>query len=548
MVSISPDSAWFAPVRWLSSASAVSAVVLLFACAGAQAQDDATANQDGAAVMALGVNNALFVAQSVPASMAPGSVHNVAVTMKNTGSASWPAGGVYRLGSQNPQDNARWGGPRAALGAAVPSGGQGSFSFQVTAPSTPGTYGFQWRMVQEGVAWFGPLTPNVAVTVAGAAPRNDARLTAQSVPAQMNAGKSYTVSLTLKNTGTSTWKSADGYVLGAQNPQDNRLWNASGRVALGATVAPGQQYTFSFPVAAPAAGAYSMQWRMLREGDAWFGGTSSSPVTVAGAAGGDIVTYIHTDALGSPVARSDAAGNVISRTRYEPYGATAGGVTPTIGFAGHVNDADTGLVYMQQRYYDPVAGRFLSIDPVVTDANSGSSFNRYAYAANSPYKYIDPDGRNPWLLRAGFEASYFIATRAGAGVLGSMIGIAIYDAIHSDSNVDKPGTAVGTGCIYCVSGDKTSSGKDYIGSTDDMDKRKKDTSDGRDRNGATIIDTYLKGDKEERRTKEQQAINDKGGKGETDNRRNEISESKWPASGVKPPEPKQDPPRPPEPK
>ena len=33
------------------------------------------------------------------------------------------------------------------------------------------------------------------------------------------------------------------------------------------------------------------------------------------------------------------------------------------------------------------------VDPVTTDANTGSSFNRYAYANNSPYKYIDPDGR-----------------------------------------------------------------------------------------------------------------------------------------------------------
>jgi RHS repeat-associated protein len=109
------------------------------------------------------------------------------------------------------------------------------------------------------------------------------------------------------------------------------------------------------------------------------------------------VTYIHTDGLGSPVAKSDANGNLIagSRTRYEPYGMTvAGTATPTIGFTGHVNDADTGLTYMQQRYYDPVAGRFLSTDPVLTDFNTGASFNRYTYANNNPYKYIDPDGRN----------------------------------------------------------------------------------------------------------------------------------------------------------
>lgn len=71
----------------------------------------------------------------------------------------------------------------------------------------------------------------------------------------------------------------------------------------------------------------------------------------------------------------------------------AGTSIPTIGFTGHVNDADTGLTYMQQRYYDPVAGRFLSTDPVLTDYNSGASFNRYTYANNNPYKYIDPDGR-----------------------------------------------------------------------------------------------------------------------------------------------------------
>jgi RHS repeat-associated protein len=105
-----------------------------------------------------------------------------------------------------------------------------------------------------------------------------------------------------------------------------------------------------------------------------------------------VVTYIHTDGLGSPVARTGSAGTLICRTRYEPYGLTAGGATPTIGFTGHVNDLDTGLVYMQQRYYDPVAGRFLSIDPV--DVAAGGNFNRFGYARENPYEYVDPDGRD----------------------------------------------------------------------------------------------------------------------------------------------------------
>jgi len=50
-------------------------------------------------------------------------------------------------------------------------------------------------------------------------------------------------------------------------------------------------------------------------------------------------------------------------------------------------------VYMQQRYYDPVVGRFLSVDPVTADSVTGSNFNRYWYANNNPYRFTDPDGR-----------------------------------------------------------------------------------------------------------------------------------------------------------
>jgi RHS repeat-associated protein len=85
----------------------------------------------------------------------------------------------------------------------------------------------------------------------------------------------------------------------------------------------------------------------------------------------------------------------LTRTRYEAYGNVAAGLVPSndIGFTGHVNDADTGLVYMQQRYYDPVAARFMSLDPVTTDAKTGGAFNRFNYANNNPYRYTDPDGR-----------------------------------------------------------------------------------------------------------------------------------------------------------
>jgi len=88
----------------------------------------------------------------------------------------------------------------------------------------------------------------------------------------------------------------------------------------------------------------------------------------------------------------------------------ASGDQPAIGFTGHVNDVDTGLTYMQQRYYDPVAGRFLSIDPVVANTDNGGSFNRYDYANNNPYKFIDPDGRDPQ-LPSFFTLSTFEAAK-----------------------------------------------------------------------------------------------------------------------------------------
>jgi uncharacterized protein RhaS with RHS repeats len=49
---------------------------------------------------------------------------------------------------------------------------------------------------------------------------------------------------------------------------------------------------------------------------------------------------------------------------------------------------------MQARYYDPVAGRFLGVDPVGVDLGSGGNFGRYVYANNNPYLYVDPDGRD----------------------------------------------------------------------------------------------------------------------------------------------------------
>lgn len=104
--------------------------------------------------------------------------------------------------------------------------------------------------------------------------------------------------------------------------------------------------------------------------------------------------YQHTDALGSPVAVTDATGAVIKRNFYEPYGAVINQPNyQGIGYTGHVQDGVTGLTYMQQRYYDQQIGRFLANDPITALAEPGANFSRYWYANNNPYAFVDPDGR-----------------------------------------------------------------------------------------------------------------------------------------------------------
>jgi RHS repeat-associated protein len=108
----------------------------------------------------------------------------------------------------------------------------------------------------------------------------------------------------------------------------------------------------------------------------------------------ETITYQHTDALGTPVATTNAGKAVLQTSEYEPYGKLLNRpMEDGPDYTGHVSDAGSKLVYMQQRYYDPRTGRFWSTDPVTAYEQPIASFNRYRYANNNPYKFTDPDGR-----------------------------------------------------------------------------------------------------------------------------------------------------------
>jgi RHS repeat-associated protein len=107
------------------------------------------------------------------------------------------------------------------------------------------------------------------------------------------------------------------------------------------------------------------------------------------------------------------------------------------GFTDHTFEAETGLTYMQARPYDPVAGRFLSVDPVtfMQDGRTGM-FNRYSYTLNDPVNMVDPDGRRG---QPPGPAEKDLAGKAALAIKGVGFGLAIaLESIHPSISVQKP--------------------------------------------------------------------------------------------------------------
>lgn len=111
--------------------------------------------------------NAEFIEQSgIPTSLTVGTTFTANLKFKNTGETSWSEVEKYRLGSESPRDNATWGVGRMSLGEVIVAPGEEyTFTQEFTAPTTPGTYQFQWMMVQDGVAWFGEASTETAIIV-----------------------------------------------------------------------------------------------------------------------------------------------------------------------------------------------------------------------------------------------------------------------------------------------------------------------------------------------------------------------------------------------
>jgi RHS repeat-associated protein len=109
-------------------------------------------------------------------------------------------------------------------------------------------------------------------------------------------------------------------------------------------------------------------------------------------ASGSLTDY-HQDRLGSTKLLTNAKGSVIERDDYDPYGKP---LTPPAHdehlWQGQRHDHDSGLTYMNARYYDPELGRFASPDSIIPDPYHPQSLDHYAYTDNDPANNTDPSG------------------------------------------------------------------------------------------------------------------------------------------------------------
>ena len=115
-------------------------------------------------------------------------------------------------------------------------------------------------------------------------------------------------------------------------------------------------------------------------------------VKVVGTGGAAVTSWLHRDHLASIRKITTASGAVSEATAYKPYGKQTGPeLTQSKTFIGEKWDPETGLMYLNARYYDPVLARFVTPDdwdPLLL----GVGTNRYAYAGNDPVSKNDPNG------------------------------------------------------------------------------------------------------------------------------------------------------------
>ncbi|RLJ15756.1 hypothetical protein DJ030_17965 [bacterium endosymbiont of Escarpia laminata] len=161
--------------------------------------------------------------------------------------------------------------------------------------------------------------------------------------------------------------------------------------------------------------------------------------------------FYHTDGLGSVVAITDVAGNLVQRYGYDAWGnvilsdgpfafSGSGSQVNTRTYTGREYDAESGLYHYRARAYDPTLGRFLQKDSDQGLRRNPQSLHAYAYALNNPLSFTDPTGRIA-LVQYAYLLSYPNGREVVAAAIGWLQGYGL-------TSIAFIGEVIGMSTIY----------------------------------------------------------------------------------------------------
>ena len=114
-----------------------------------------------------------------------------------------------------------------------------------------------------------------------------------------------------------------------------------------------------------------------------------------------VAYYYFRNAQGDIIGLFDNAGTVVVEYTYDAWGnilSTTGTLASTVGkinpyrYRGYRFDEETGLYYLQSRYYNPAWGRFVNEDTVIAEYNGVNARNLFSYCSNDPVNMADNTG------------------------------------------------------------------------------------------------------------------------------------------------------------
>lgn len=180
--------------------------------------------------------------------------------------------------------------------------------------------------------------------------------------------------------------------------------------------------------------------------------------------------------MGSSNVLTDRNGEMVQHYEYAAFGSerfqdNTAAIEMSNRYTGQQLDEETGLYYYNARYYDPELGRFTQPDTIVPSPSNPQTLNRYTYADNSPFVYVDPSGHIvsfaiPVILAvvggiaggvqaglqggnigAGILGGAISGLGAGFGPIGAVLGGAVSGAVTASMTGGNVGMAIAVGAV-----------------------------------------------------------------------------------------------------